>query len=339
MSAGSPLKIGLIGVGMHAREILIPALERLPDALRLVALATAHAESARKAEEVYRLPCHVGHAALLADPNVEAVIIASHDHEAHAIAALEAGKHVFNETPAIASREGAARIRRLARERRLIYQVGHCLRYTPVYQKMKRLLVDWRAAEPGPRTFTVRYYPYIGHFYNLLLFLAGDVARLLHFQTADASGAVTLLQFANSDIGTVTATRFHNDTPPCEQVEVTHLGGRLVAEEGRLVRFHRTPAERTLSPTQLEFDQADALLFNATYSIPYGRNIQLYMRGYVPELEAFAASVRTGEPPLASVDEAEKTMLINQAVQRSHETGAQWANVEPLAAPHRSAQA
>ena len=88
-SSGTPLKIGLIGVGTHAREVLIPGINQVPEDLRLVALATAHEATARAAGEFYRLPCHVGYEKLIADPNVEAVMIASSgDHETAALAAL-----------------------------------------------------------------------------------------------------------------------------------------------------------------------------------------------------------------------------------------------------------
>jgi predicted dehydrogenase len=324
----APLRVGLIGVGGHARQILIPAIEQNPEALRLVALATGHEETARRAGELYRLPAFAGHEAPLAHPEVQAVVIASHDHERHAIAALERGKHVFCETPGITTSEGAARIRQLVRERQLVYQVGSCLRYAPLYRKLKRLLAEWREEAPGPRTIGIRYYPYIGHFQNLLLYLSGAIAQVLAVQHADNSGAISLYRFANGDLAVIAWGAFHNVSLPCEAVEIFHSSGRLLAEDGRSLRFDRTPPERASHPYKLEFELAAAELYNPTFSIPYGRNAQLYLRGYTPELEDFARCVREGGTPLCGVDDAEQTRLVGVATAASRAAGGVWMAVD-----------
>lgn len=318
----------MVGVGRHGRQVLIPAIAQIPDSMRLIALATAHEETARDAREFYRMPCHVGYEALIADPDVEAVIIAaSANHEAMAIASLEAGKSVFSETPGVSSAEGANRIRDLATSRRLTYLVGSCLRYAPIYQKMRQLLQSWREGEPGPRTFNASYYFAGGHFYNLMLFLNGSINKLLHLMAPGGAGKITLLRFANGDIGSVRDCRFNNWTPPYEQVEILHHSGMLVADDGRVLRFHRTPQSSSAAPVELSFDHASGELFQTSSSIPYGRNRQLYLRGYAPELVEFVDCVRTGGQPTCGVDDALKTVELNDAAQRSFDLGGEWVEV------------
>ena len=327
-TSGTPLRVGLVGVGTHARQVLIPAIGQIPDAMRLVALATAHEETAQAAREFHRLPCHVGYERLIADPDVEAVIIASTgDHEAIAIASLEAGKAVFNETPAIRTEAGAERIRRLSAERRLTYLVGSCLRYAPVYQKMRSLLGPWREEEPGPRTFNASYYFAGGHFHNLMLFLGGPIESVLHLAAAKGAGSVTLLRFASGDIGSIRDCGFNNWTPPYEGLEIVHESGWMTAEDGRAVRFHRTPRARAVHPMELSFEHASGDLYQSTFSIPYGQNQQLYLRGYVPELSEFARCVRTGEPPTCGVADALATLRVGEAARQSREAGGQWVKV------------
>jgi len=310
----TPLSIGFIGVGKHARQILLPAIAQLPEEIRLVALATGHDETARQTADCYHLPCYTGHEGVLDHPGVEAVVIASFDLERQAIAALEAGKHVFSETPGVTSCEGAARIRELAREKGLVYQVGSCLRYAPIYQKMKCLLEQWREHASGPHTFGVHYYPYYGHLQNLLLFLNGDIAQVL---TADgAESGISLYRFANGDIASLTWCGFHNVSVAYESVEIVHPTGRLLAEDGRLLRFDRTA--EAAHPYHLDFGLAEAQVFQPTFSIPYGHNAQLYLRGYTPELADFARCVRESAAPLCGVDDAEKTLLVRQAAATSN---------------------
>ncbi|MCG3147430.1 MAG: putative oxidoreductase YceM [Verrucomicrobiae bacterium] len=321
----TPLKVGMIGVGNHARQVLIPALEQLPGDLRLVALATAHEETARTAGEFYRLPCYVGADRLIADPNVEAVIIASTgDHEPLACAALQAGKPVFNETPAIHSEAGAERIRQLATEKKLTYLVGSCLRYAPVYQKLRALLHQWRAEEPGSRVFNASYYFGGGHFQNLLLYLAGPVDSVLLTAT-EGSGSITLLRFANGDLGSIRDCGFRNWSPPYERVEIVHPSGLLIAEDGRAIQFHRTP--RSLQPMKMSFTDAGGELFHTTFSLPYGQIQQLHLRGYIPELKEFADCVRTGAIPTCGVADALATLRVGAAARQSREAGGQWVTV------------
>jgi predicted dehydrogenase len=257
---------------------------------------------------------------------VEAVLVVGGKHGPEIMAALEAGKPVWTETPGIASVDFARDIRTLARQKGLVVQVGSCLRYSPVYQKLKKLLDEWRTEEPGARTYAVRYFPYVGHFYNLLLYLAGDVASVLTLASPDSSGQVVLFRFASGEIGSLAWQRFANNALPYERVEIAGTGGLLAAEDGRLVRFHRT--SQPVPNDALSFDAAGGRLFDAGYSIPYGNNFQLFLRGYAPELAHFVHCVRTGDPPICGVDDAEKTLLVGQAVKRSLDVGGQWTEVE-----------
>jgi predicted dehydrogenase len=326
MTVVEPLRVGMIGVGRHARPILLPAIAQLPEQVRLVAFATTREETARAAEAQFRVRTHVGYEALIADPEVEAVLVVGGKHGPEILAALEAGKPVWTETPGITSVDDARRIRTVAHEKGLLVQVGSCLRYAPVYQKQRRLLDAWRATDPGPRTYAVRYFPYVGHFYNLLLYLGGDIATVCAVGSPDGSAQMVVLRFASGEIGGLAWQRFVSNALPYERVEISGATGLLAAEDGRTLRFHRTGA--AVANDGLSFDDADASLFDAGYSIPYGRNGQLYARGYVPELAHFVHCVRTGESPICGVDDAEKTLLVGQAVRRSVEAGGVWTDVE-----------
>lgn len=76
---------------------------------------------------------------LLADPSVEAVVIATHSasHADLAEAALTSGKHVILEKPMALSLADADRLIRAAESRSLILQVCHQLRYRPAFRKLK----------------------------------------------------------------------------------------------------------------------------------------------------------------------------------------------------------
>ncbi|NLN19369.1 MAG: Gfo/Idh/MocA family oxidoreductase [Firmicutes bacterium] len=79
---------------------------------------------------------------MLERDDVDAVAITSPDfvHEEHAVAALEAGKHVFCEKPLAITTEGCDRILRTWKASGKRLMVGFNMRYMPVFRVMKEIV-------------------------------------------------------------------------------------------------------------------------------------------------------------------------------------------------------
>ncbi|MHB1570999.1 MAG: Gfo/Idh/MocA family protein, partial [Solirubrobacteraceae bacterium] len=86
---------------------------------------------------------------VLADPAVEAVIIATPVHTHHALAAqaLAAGKHVFVEKPLAASSALADELAATAADQGLVLMCGHTFVYSPPVRAIKRMLGDGMLGE------------------------------------------------------------------------------------------------------------------------------------------------------------------------------------------------
>lgn len=86
---------------------------------------------------------------MLAAPDIDAVSIASpaEMHFGQAMAALEAGKHVYVEKPLALNVAEAERLHALALRSGLTLMVGHLLQYHPVYVKLRAMV---EAGELGP---------------------------------------------------------------------------------------------------------------------------------------------------------------------------------------------
>jgi predicted dehydrogenase len=86
---------------------------------------------------------------ILADPDVEAVIIATpvYTHYDLAARALEAGKHAFVEKPLASSSELAEHLVRMARQRHLTLMCGHTFIYSPPVRTVKRMMDDGTLGE------------------------------------------------------------------------------------------------------------------------------------------------------------------------------------------------
>ncbi|MFN3596405.1 MAG: Gfo/Idh/MocA family protein [Rubricoccaceae bacterium] len=138
--AAGPLRIGQIGVGYWGRNLL-RAFAGLPEA-DVVAVCDTRAEALAAASAT----CPDARAyssadALLADPRVEAVAIATEtpSHARHAEAALRAGKHVFVEKPMAQTTAEAEHLVALADAHHLRLMVGHLLRYHPAFRHVETL--------------------------------------------------------------------------------------------------------------------------------------------------------------------------------------------------------
>ncbi|MGH2534832.1 MAG: Gfo/Idh/MocA family protein [Thermomicrobiales bacterium] len=133
------IRVGVIGLGQgraHTR-----AFQTIDDS-RVVAICDRDRQLAERAARELEVPRAYGDLdAILADREVDLVVIATPDHlhGRHAIAALEAGKHVLSEIPMALTVEECRRILTLTHASGLKYQMGNQVRYAHCLQDAKRL--------------------------------------------------------------------------------------------------------------------------------------------------------------------------------------------------------
>jgi predicted dehydrogenase len=136
------LRVGLIGTGF-ARRVQIPALRLVPGTV-VTAVASSSVERARAVAAELDVPHAFGSGeALVRSRDVDLVVVSStpDGHARHAIAALEAGKHVLCEKPmALNAREAEAMLEAAERSSRLA-RIDHELRYEPNRRKARDLIL------------------------------------------------------------------------------------------------------------------------------------------------------------------------------------------------------
>jgi predicted dehydrogenase len=114
----------------------------------------------RRAEELRRrfagLRAYDGYAAALADPSVDAVVVAVPPrlHLHLALEALRAGKHVLVEKPAFLLRSDYEQVRKLRDEAGLVVGVGENDHYKPLAVTLRRLLAQGAIGELVLAQFT-----------------------------------------------------------------------------------------------------------------------------------------------------------------------------------------
>ena len=151
------VNVGVIGVGMIGQDH-IRRLTQVLSGARVSAVtdvdlerAKAIAGSVSGAENVSGVKIHQSGQDLIADDDVDAIVIASWGgtHEEYALAGIAAGKQVFCEKPLATTREACERILEAeqAAGKRLL-MVGFMRRYDDAYRAMKTALNGGEIGEP-----------------------------------------------------------------------------------------------------------------------------------------------------------------------------------------------
>jgi len=135
------IRVGVIGYGYWGPN-LVRNFADLPNA-RVTVVADRRPERLAQAERRYPgMRVTTDPADLIADPNVDAVAIATPValHYELASAALRAGKHVLVEKPVASTSDEASRLIDEAARRKLVLMVDHTFVYTGAVQKIRELV-------------------------------------------------------------------------------------------------------------------------------------------------------------------------------------------------------
>lgn len=248
-------RISVIGAGNYAGAVLIPALKAAGARLMRIA-STGGASSVHLGRKFGFAEATTDTAALLADPNVDAVVVSTrHDtHADYVLCALDACKHVFVEKPLALTLDDLARIEAAAQLRPdLRVMVGFNRRFAPQVVKIKQLL----AGAPGAKVFVMTVNAgaipaqhwtqdsavgggrLVGegcHFIDLLRFLAGaaiESFQVMRMDAATPDTASVALRFVDGSMGTVLYLANGSKAFPKERLEVFAAGRVLQLDNFR----------------------------------------------------------------------------------------------------------
>lgn len=137
------IEAAIVGMGRWGR-VLVESVQGRSAAIRFVAGTTRSPEKAADwaaAQGIRLLP---DYAAVLADPAVQAVVLAT-PHSQHAgqvIAAARAGKHVFVEKPFTLDRASAEAAVAAVRAAGVVMALGHNRRFLPAAARLQALIAE-----------------------------------------------------------------------------------------------------------------------------------------------------------------------------------------------------
>jgi 1,5-anhydro-D-fructose reductase (1,5-anhydro-D-mannitol-forming) len=317
------MRWGIIGTGVHAEQRLVPALAQ-SSSESLLAVAGSSEDKARAfAQRVGAARPYATVEALAADPDIDAVMIASPNdlHRRQTEIAAAAGKHVLVEKPMALSEEDCTAMIECCRKAGVSLGVGFQLRQHPVHREIRRLArsgelgdivmvrgewhsaygpwKNWRADPSRAGSDVVGAVAV--HVLDLIGWFAGakvrDVAALVDVaqDTGQDQTIACSLAFANGAMGMASATR--RSMWPLNSIQV--WGTRATA--GGIGTVGMMPAGTLRRTSGGEVVDRD---------LPAG-NL------YQAQFESFARAALEGvEPDAAGEDGLQSTALVNRILGR-----------------------
>ena len=308
-TANAPVRVGLIGPGNFAKNVLLPAFVAAGARLEIVGGGSGPSAEAMGRNAGF---ARVGESptAVIGDPSVDAVVIATRhgDHAALVMEALHAGKHVFCEKPLALTVQELQDVLAAAERSPGILAVGFNRRFAPLLREARTFLSVSGSSLAATYRVSAGHLPpdhwthdleegggrIIGegcHFIDSLAFLAGSPVVEVHATgygdpqlPVEARDNVTItLRFANGSVGSILYVAEGSGRVPKERLE-GFSGGR----------------------TAILDDYRELELFEPTGSQKKGGRTQ--DKGHRDEIAAFIRGAERGEFPV-SIEEVANVSL------------------------------
>jgi myo-inositol 2-dehydrogenase/D-chiro-inositol 1-dehydrogenase len=331
------MRIGWIGCGTHAGEMLLPQLVRLP--VRLVALADIDPARLTTVADRYGVAARFADGrALIEAGGIDAVgmAVGPRQHAEFSSVALRRGLPVFLEKPPAATAADAEAIAALAVQVKKPCVVGFMKRYSTANRIAGNIL---RSPAFGPRASLLGEYmtapgyfvgnpDYTGfllhhcvHAMDLVPWLMNEKVATVHARRYEMAPGKLLLHiafgFASGALATVAMGTHQSRGTPMEWWQVMGDHQRVEVRNVHEVRHFRAPPFKaddpaaTLDPTQ------DTLVWEPNLTAAANED----HKGYHALLAAFVRAA-AGEPNDApGIADGARAMRVLEAMMRSMETG------------------
>jgi predicted dehydrogenase len=317
------LKAAIVGMGRWGRVLVDSVQGKDAAPIRFVAGCTGTPEKARDYAAGKGIRLLASYEAVLADPEVEAVVLATPhgQHAAQVIAAARAGKHVFVEKPFTLAKADAEAAVAACRAAGRVMALGHNRRFLPATAVMKQMLADGtlgtllhvegnfsgsgaRNYKPGMWRADRAESPLGGmggsgiHMVDMIIHLAGRVREVTVQSHAQVSRTIddTTAMLARLESGATVGFTTLAMTAPFWRVGLFGTDGILV-QQG-LEQLTWTPAEgegwaRTFPKTDMEAAELAAFAAACTGGAPYPLPAEEAIHG-VAVFEAMIGAAASG---------------------------------------------
>jgi scyllo-inositol 2-dehydrogenase (NAD+) len=326
------LKVGLIGLGRLGRVYARDLAGRIPET-RLVAVADTAGSLASDTALEFDVPgAYADPLALIDDPNVDAVVIATptHVHREHVAAAADRRKPTFCEKPPALSLAEVATMKDAIERSGMFFQMGFMRRFDAGYAAAKKQIDAGRIGTPLVFKATSRdpFRPSLEyanpassggmlidmgiHDFDLARWFMGDVRTVSAIgatiaypeleSVGDIDNAIASLTFTSGKLGVVDLTRsgiYGYDI----STEILGLEGTI-----RIGYLRETPITIMTKANGVSHD-----------TVPYF--MERFRDAYPAQLQNFAQNVLQGKPAPITIDDGLEALRIGVAATKARESG------------------
>ena len=132
------VRIGVVGCGAIAQVQHLPFLTELAEEFEVAAVCDVSPSASEYAAQLFNVPSRFTDYRYLLDADVDAVLLCHTDPKTEvAVAAFDAGKHVFIEKPICFSPQEVEAITSAAASSGKVGQAGYVKLYEPAYERAK----------------------------------------------------------------------------------------------------------------------------------------------------------------------------------------------------------
>jgi predicted dehydrogenase len=308
-SAPGTMRVALLGAGNIARWAHLPSLREIPGVTLHAVCSANGARGKSYAARFGAAYCCSSYDEILQDPEIDVVLIATRNrfHAPQALAALQAGKHVFLEKPMALTEEECRSLCRAEETTGKYLAVGFNRRFAPFYVQLKQHLMrrsgpavlNCRVNSPGVSGTHWATDPSMGgailgegcHFVDLFYWLLeAEPTTVAAFSLPSDKAApigrdnlTASFRFTDGSIGNLTYCTVGSKTSGGERVEAFAPGVGVASEDFRRLVV-RTGIRRR--KTRLFAD-----------------------RGYADQMRSFVASIRGGKSPAVTARDGARATI------------------------------
>jgi myo-inositol 2-dehydrogenase / D-chiro-inositol 1-dehydrogenase len=316
------IKVGIIGAGYIA-GVHAAILSNDPR-VEVFAVHDVVEECAEKLARTYNAKTSVSPDEVISVCDAVYITTPNTKHVPLAIAAIEAGKHVFCEKPLATTVDDAELVFQKAKNGKGVFQVGHNRRFAPVYATLKQMLAENHKPHSAhvkmnrgellkpvwtgdPQVTGGFLFETTIHMFDMMRFLFGEVEGLTAIGSTHEYPEVddfsVVLKFVNGVHATLASSADASWLFPFERVEV--------------FCHHSTLATREMETLVCSSNLAGHFSEQSMQQLPREEKW-----GYLQEDRAFADSIVNGTPPLVTAHDGLMSVKLVDAVYESVKTGA-----------------
>ncbi|MCW5976918.1 MAG: Gfo/Idh/MocA family oxidoreductase [Bryobacteraceae bacterium] len=335
--------VGIVGCGWAARDLHLPALRSLPG-VRVVALADSDAQRVESlAADAGVDRRYASAAALAADPDIDAVVVAvpTKWHVEAACEALAAGKHVLVEKPLAATLEECDAAIRARENGSRKAMVGFNLRWNANVRQARELIRQGRlgriemirSAQTGYHATIPSWrarretgggalWEIAPHHVDLWRFLLGDeVAEIFASTASDEWDDCSASLSGRMTGGAVVSACFGQRTTSMNEIEILGQRGRLWVSCYQFdgLRFEEAGAVPGSAGARLRF--AALALRKLPAGLALARQGGIHKTTFRAEWEHFLAAIQSGAEVESALEDGRRVTEVILAALESAATG------------------